>query len=369
VNHQPAATPGEAPTGRGATLEYAGVAKHYGGLTALHPIDLKIAAGEFFALIGPSGSGKTTLLGVTAGFVAPDTGQVLVNGRDIVGQPPYRRDVGMVFQNYALFPHMTVAQNVGFPLRMRRMAKPQIADRVRDALAMVRLKAFADRMPAQLSGGQQQRVALARAAIYRPGLLLMDEPLGALDKNLREEMQDEIRRLQRELGATVLYVTHDQQEAATMADRIAILRGGRIEQIGPPRAVYERPANRFVASFLGEANLLTIAASLATPGGADLHTACGLQVAADSEAAAGSVLCLRPENIRLGDAASGCGNCMQATVLDAVHIAGSIRYRLELPGGSVVLARSPARLGDPSWPAGDQIQIGWRAADAAILPG
>jgi putative spermidine/putrescine transport system ATP-binding protein len=373
VNHQAAnrqttATPSEAPAGQGATLEYAGVAKHYGNLTALHPTDLKIAAGEFFALIGPSGSGKTTLLGVTAGFVAPDTGQVLVNGRDIVGQPPYRRDVGMVFQNYALFPHMTVAQNVGFPLRMRRMAKPQISERVRDALAMVRLDGFAERMPAQLSGGQQQRVALARAAIYRPGLLLMDEPLGALDKNLREEMQDEIRRLQRELGATVLYVTHDQQEASTMADRIAILRGGRIEQIGPPRAVYERPTNRFVASFLGEANLLTIAASVTTPSGAELRTACGLQIAADSQAAAGSVLCLRPENIRLGEAASGCDNCMRATVLDAVHIAGSIRYRLELPGGSVVLARSPARLGDPSWPAGGQVQLGWRVMDAAILP-
>ena len=286
-----------------------------------------------------------------------------------MGQPPYRRDVGMVFQNYALFPHMTVAQNVGFPLRMRRMAKSQIADRVRDSLAMVRLEAFAERMPAQLSGGQQQRVALARAAIYRPGLLLMDEPLGALDKNLREEMQDEIRRLQRELGATVLYVTHDQQEAATMADRIAILRSGRIEQIGPPRAVYERPANRFVASFLGEANLLTIADSVATPGGAELHTACGLQITADSQAAAGSVLCLRPENIRLGDAASDFGNCMLATVLDAVHSAGSIRYRLELPGGSVLLARSPARLGDPTWPAGDQVQLGWRVTDAAILPG
>ena len=369
MNHQATITPGEAPTRQGATLEYAGIAKHYGGLTALHPTYLKIAGGEFFALIGPSGSGKTTLLGVTAGFVAPDIGQVLVNGRDIVGQPPYRRDVGMVFQNYALFPHMTVAQNVGFPLRMRRMAKSQIADRVRDALAMVRLEAFAERMPAQLSGGQQQRVALARAAIYRPGLLLMDEPLGALDKNLREEMQDEIRRLQRELGATVLYVTHDQQEAATMADRIAILRSGRIEQIGPPRAVYERPANRFVASFLGEANLLTIADSVATPGGAELHTACGLQIAADSQAAAGSVLCLRPENIRLGDAASDCGNCMLATVLDAVHSAGSIRYRLELPGGTVVLARSPARLGDPTWPAGDQVQLGWRVTDAAVLPG
>ncbi|MBN8873433.1 MAG: ABC transporter ATP-binding protein [Rhodospirillales bacterium] len=350
----------------GASLRYVAVAKRYGPLTALHPVDLSIASGEFFAMIGPSGSGKTTLLGITAGFVTPSQGQVLVNGRDIVGEPPHRRAVGMVFQNYSLFPHMTVAENVGFPLRMRRVKRAEIAARVQAALAMVRMGQMGDRLPAQLSGGQQQRVALARAAVYRPALLLMDEPLGALDKNLREEMQDEIRRLQRELGATVVYVTHDQQEAATLADRVAILRNGRVEQVGPPHEIYEMPANRFVASFLGEANLLPLEATQ----GERARTAGGLELAvATSDAASGPepTLCLRPENVRLGEAAAGLGNAWTATVLEAVHIAGSIRYRLQLPGGTVLLARAPARIGDPVWQAGATVVAGWRPADAVIL--
>jgi putative spermidine/putrescine transport system ATP-binding protein len=357
---------------RGASLEYTEVGKRYGTLVALHPVDLTIQAGEFFAMIGPSGSGKTTLLGITAGFVAPSHGRVRVNGRDIVGEPPYRRDVGMVFQNYSLFPHMTVAANVGFPLRMRRVAKPEIAERVRTALAMVRMETFGDRLPAQLSGGQQQRVALARAAIYRPGLLLMDEPLGALDKNLREEMQDEIKQLQRQLGATVVYVTHDQQEAATLADRVAILRAGRLEQVGPPRAVYEQPHNRFVASFLGEANLLPLAATTHAPDALPVQTTSGPQQMAGPgdagpERCAGPVLCVRPENVRLGDAAEGCANRWIATVQETVHIAGSLRYRLELPGGTLILVRAPARLGDPVWQVGEQVPLGWRPEDTTIL--
>jgi putative spermidine/putrescine transport system ATP-binding protein len=356
---------------RGAKLQYHGVSKRYGSMTALHPVDLTVAAGEFFAMIGPSGSGKTTLLGITAGFVPPSQGNVLVNGRDIIGEPPYRRDVGMVFQNYSLFPHMTVAANVGFPLRMRRVPKSEIMTRVRSALAMVRMEAFGARLPGQLSGGQQQRVALARAAIYKPGLLLMDEPLGALDKNLREEMQDEIKQLQRQLGATVIYVTHDQQEAATLADRVAILRAGRLEQVGPPRSVYEQPCNRFVASFLGEANLLPLMQTTGTAGTLQVHVPGGTHRIAEGSSVPNDapVLCVRPENVRLGEAAQPCANRWTATVREAVHIAGSLRYRLELPGGTIMLVRAPARLGDPLWQVGQDVPLGWRPEDSTVLHG
>ena len=245
-------------TTRGAEIRFENVAKHYGAVHALHPFSLTIEAGEFFSIIGPSGSGKTTLLGVTAGYVPPSGGRILVNGENIVGVPPFRRGIGMVFQNYALFPHMSVAENVSFPLRMRRTDKAATAERVKRILAMVQLEQLAERRPSQLSGGQQQRVALARAAVYDPVLLLMDEPLSALDKNLRETMQDEIKQFQAALDSTVLYVTHDQSEAAAISHRIAIMNHGRLEQVGTPRELYEHPVNRFVASFLGEANLFEL---------------------------------------------------------------------------------------------------------------
>ena len=254
---------------RGAALEFAGLGKRYGAVAALLPTDLTIAPGEFFAVLGPSGSGKSTLLGTVAGFVAPSGGRVLIDGIDITAAPPHRRNIGMVFQNYALFPYLSVAQNIAFPLKMRRLKRAEIAARVTRALEMVRLAGFADRMPAQLSGGQQQRVALARAAVYDPPLLLMDEPLGALDKNLREEMQEELRQFHRGVGATILYVTHDQQEAASMADRMAIMNHGAIEQVGPPHELYERPRNSFVARFLGEANMFGIVRRRGAAGGAD----------------------------------------------------------------------------------------------------
>ena len=243
---------------RGASLTFDQVSKSYGAVTALQPTSMSVAPGEFFALLGPSGSGKSTLLGTIAGFVAPSGGRVLVDGTDITGMSPHRRNIGMVFQNYALFPYLTVAQNIAFPLKMRRLPKSEITPRVDRALEMVRLGGFGPRMPAQLSGGQQQRVALARAAVYDPPLLLMDEPLGALDKNLREEMQEELRQFHHTVGATILYVTHDQQEAASMADRIAIMNHGKAEQIGSPHEVYDQPSNSFVARFLGEANMFRL---------------------------------------------------------------------------------------------------------------
>lgn len=237
----------------GARLSLRKVAKRYDEIVALHPTSLEVEPGEFFSLIGPSGSGKSTLLGSIAGFIPPSSGRIELDGEDVVSVPPYRRNVGMVFQNYALFPHMTIFENIAFPLRLRKLPSSEIRERVSRLLRMVRLPNFGSRVPSQLSGGQQQRVALARAAVYDPRLLLMDEPLGALDKNLREEMQYEIKEFHRQIAATILYVTHDQEEAATMSDRIAIMNHGDVVQYGKPRDLYEHPRNAFVASFLGDA--------------------------------------------------------------------------------------------------------------------
>ncbi len=241
---------------RGAAVELRGVTKRYGDVSALANVTLTIHEGEFFSLLGPSGCGKTTTLNVIGGFVEPDTGDVLIQDRSVAEQPPYLRPVNTVFQNYALFPHMTVQQNVAFGLRMRRIPRPEIARRVREALALVSLEQLGDRRPTQLSGGQQQRVALARALVNQPAVLLLDEPLGALDLKLRKQMQLELGRIQREVGITFIYVTHDQEEAMTMSDRIAVLDRGRVAQVGTPRAIYEQPTTSFVADFIGASNIL-----------------------------------------------------------------------------------------------------------------
>ena len=232
--------------------------KRYGAVTALDDVSLDVAPGEFVSLLGPSGSGKTTLLGILGGFVQPSAGSVWVGDRDITFAPPHKRDIGIVFQNYALFPHMTVGENVAFSLRARREPKSTWAKRVADALAMVELKGYEDRGIHQLSGGQKQRVALARAMVFRPQLILMDEPLSALDKQLRETMQIELRRLHKQLGATIVNVTHDQREALTMSDRVAVLKDGKLVQIDTPERLYDRPCDAFVASFIGEATLLDV---------------------------------------------------------------------------------------------------------------
>ena len=231
--------------------------KRYGATAALDDVSISVGRGRFVTLLGPSGSGKTTLLMVIAGFVAPDAGRLLLDGRPIEHLPPEKREFGMVFQGYALFPHLSVAENVAFPLRVRRTPRAEIARRVTDALDLVQLGPLADRMPKQLSGGQQQRVALARALVFRPSLLLLDEPLSALDKNLRVSMQEELKALHDRLGLTFVYVTHDQQEALSLSDEVAILHRGRLVQLGPPTALYERPASRFVAGFLGRSNFFT----------------------------------------------------------------------------------------------------------------
>ncbi|MGL5448007.1 MAG: ABC transporter ATP-binding protein [Rhabdaerophilum sp.] len=241
---------------RGGAVSVEGAKRHFGTVKALDGVSIEVAAGEFLALLGPSGSGKTTLLMTIAGFEMPDQGRIIVDGRDVTGFAPNARNLGMVFQRYALFPHMNVRDNIGFPLRMRGIAESERRNRAETALATVGLEGYGDRLPAQLSGGQQQRVALARAIVYEPPVLLMDEPLSALDKNLRERMRLEIKRLQKQLGITVIFVTHDQEEALVMADRIAVMDQGKLVQEGAPRALYERPSNAFVAGFLGETNFV-----------------------------------------------------------------------------------------------------------------
>jgi spermidine/putrescine ABC transporter ATP-binding subunit len=248
--------PAEALQGQPASLQLDGVTKRYGDVAALKDAWLKIAPGEFITLLGPSGCGKTTLLNLIAGFIEADGGEIFLDGKLITRVPTWEREIGMVFQNYALFPHMTVAQNVGYGLRMRGVAKKEIAERVAVALAMVKLEAMADRRPRQLSGGQQQRVALARALVINPKVLLLDEPLSALDRNLRAAMQIELRELQQRLGVTAIFVTHDQGEALSLSDRIAVMSEGAIRQIGSPQDIYNRPSDRFVASFVGDVSVL-----------------------------------------------------------------------------------------------------------------
>ena len=353
---------------RGASLAFDQVSKSYGSVTALQPTSLTIAPGEFFALLGPSGSGKSTLLGTIAGFVAPSGGRVLVDGADITGMPPHRRNIGMVFQNYALFPYLTVAQNIAFPLKMRRLPKTEIAARVDRALEMVRLGELGSRMPAQLSGGQQQRVALARAAVYDPPLLLMDEPLGALDKNLREEMQEELRQFHHAVRATILYVTHDQQEAVSMADRIAIVNHGKAEQVGAPSRVYERPANSFVARFLGEANMFHL--NQARPDGSD-HVRCDTREALTLRATAatpGTVACVRPEDIAIATTPTGRDNCFPGRITDMVQLAGSVRYRVSVSPACTLIVRASAERRATVLQRDAAVHVGWDAADMLMLP-
>ncbi|MCC6471082.1 MAG: ABC transporter ATP-binding protein [Alphaproteobacteria bacterium] len=359
---------------RGAHLAIQGLYKRYGDVQALAPTDLDVAQGEFFALIGPSGSGKSTLLGSIAGFVPPSGGRILVGGVDVVSVPPYRRNIGMVFQNYALFPHMVVFDNIAFPLRMRKVAETEIRTRVERMLAVVRLEGMGARRTSQLSGGQQQRVALARAAVYDPPLLLMDEPLGALDKNLREEMQDEIKQFHRQIGATVLYVTHDQDEAARLSDRIAIVNHGRIVQVGAPRELYEAPCNSFVASFLGEANLFPIQSVAPAVDGTTLEIGGGMRLATtrkppEAATGAGIMACVRPEAIGLNHRTSAAaGNTVEGIVDDAVYTAGMLRYRVRVSDSIQLTVRQPPGHAAHHAIPGERVVLSWRAEDTLLVP-
>ena len=313
----PAAQPAGAPV---PDIRLETVRKTYGDVAAVDGVDLDVAPGEFFTMLGPSGSGKTTTLRVIAGFERPDEGRVLLRGRDVTNDPPFARDVNTVFQDYALFPHMTVAENVAYGLKIRRVPKKERAERVEEALATVRLPGLGSRKPAQLSGGQRQRVALARAIVNHPAVLLLDEPLGALDLKLRQEMQVELKRIQREVGITFVYVTHDQEEALTMSDRVAVFNDGRIEQLGPPAELYEHPQTEFVASFVGVSNLLERAV-----GGRTKRVS------------------IRPEKIRLlgdGEAPPDGAHVETGRIHEVVYVGAATRYLVELDeGGTVAVLR------------------------------
>jgi spermidine/putrescine ABC transporter ATP-binding subunit len=329
---------------------------------ALKPLTLTIAPGEMLALLGPSGCGKTTTLRVIAGFETPDTGTVRIGGQDVTDLSPNRRNLGMVFQNYSLFPHMTVGQNIAFGLRMRRVDRDTAGRKVRDALALVRLEGFADRYAHQLSGGQQQRVALARALVTDPSVLLLDEPLGALDKNLREGMQFELRQLQKRLDITSVLVTHDQEEALTMSDRVAVLAAGEILQVGVPAAVYERPRNRFVSEFLGTANIFEATVERAEGCRLLVSVAAGearIASEAEGEAASGDrrLVAVRPEKVEVRRAGEG----IAATVAEHVFRGSYHAYSLAVAGrASPVFAyrQSPTVDGAALAP-GDQVRLGW----------
>ncbi len=302
-----------------------GVCKNFGQVVAVDHVDLDIAPGEFFALLGPSGSGKTTLLRMIAGFELPTSGTIMLDGTDVSRRPPFERDVNTVFQDYALFPHMTVARNIEYGLRVAKVPKQQRAERVDVALQAVRLHGFADRKPSQLSGGQRQRVALARALVNRPRVLLLDEPLGALDLTLREEMQVELKAIQRDAGITFVFVTHDQSEALTMSDRIAVFNHGRIEQVGTPSEMYERPATEFVASFVGTSNMIRDAEAESMFGESGCFT-------------------VRPETVRLvanGTVPTTGEVILDATVLEVQYLGSFVRLRCALASGTPFAADIP----------------------------
>jgi len=360
-----------------ALIEFEGVCKRYPGsaAAAVDDLNLHIEAGEFLTLLGPSGSGKTTTLMLLAGFEAPSAGTIRLDGRPIEALPPHRRNMGVVFQSYSLFPHMTVEQNVAFPLTVRKTSAAAVRDKVAAALDKVRLRDFAKRRPQQLSGGQQQRVALARALVFEPRVVLMDEPLSALDKKLREEMQLEIRRLHRELGVTMVFVTHDQAEARTLSDRVALFNQGRIEQLASPKALYDTPCNPFVAGFLGDNNMLRGAREsepgrVRTPRGALLRA----RPAAGAPHGEQAILCVRPEALQI--AVDGAGppteNRLDATLVDAIHQGDHWRLVMQLHDGEAGGGRAPewfAKIG-PSLPAGlgpgQRLSLGFRPDDAWV---
>ncbi|MES1926673.1 ABC transporter ATP-binding protein [Salinisphaera sp. T31B1] len=345
-----------------------GARKVYGRTVAVHETDLDIAPGEFVSLLGPSGSGKTTLLGMLGGFVMPSGGTIHIGDRDMTFTPPHKRDIGVVFQSYALFPHMTVGENVAFPLRARRMAKAEQAERVRDALAMVDLAGYGDRGVLQLSGGQRQRVALARAIVFEPALILMDEPLSALDKQLREIMQMELRALHRKLGATIIYVTHDQREALTMSDRIVVLRDGRIAQVGTPQTLHDSPVDSFVAEFVGESRLLPVRA---TGDRQVAYAGITLTTRDPVPAAESLVLVLQTAKLVLdvGDLPE-VFNRISGRVSEVVYQGESLRVLVALADGTVVRLNHPthdaARRHAPA--IGDDITVAIHPNDTVVVP-
>ena len=353
-------------------VEFERVGKSFDGRAwVVRDLDLQVRKGEFLTLLGPSGSGKTTCLMMLAGFETPTSGAIRIGGRAVQQVPPRRRGIGMVFQNYALFPHMTVGQNLSFPLEVRGVDAARRRERVRRALRIVRLDGLEARRPGQLSGGQQQRVAIARALVFEPELVLMDEPLGALDRRLREELQYEIRRIHRDLGVTMLYVTHDQQEALVMSDRVAVFRAGRIEQIATPEALYEEPERAFVARFIGENNRLTgrvtsIGADDVCTVDVDGQAVQALRVApcAPGDAA---TLSIRPERVAVAPEPGLYTNEFDAGLEDITFLGDHLRLRVSVCGRSDFAVKIPNMVGHGAVIKGDRIRIGWTPTDCRVL--
>jgi spermidine/putrescine ABC transporter ATP-binding subunit len=356
------------------SLELRRLAKSYGGVTAVREVDLDIAAGEWVTLLGSSGSGKTTTLLMIAGFEQPTSGELILDGRSLNGVPAHRRNIGMMFQSYSLFPHMTVAQNIAYPLKIRRTPRAEIRTRVGEALELVHLTGYGKRYPSELSGGQQQRIALARATVYRPPLLLMDEPLSALDRRLRASMQDELKRIHRDLGTTVVYVTHDQDEALALSDRIVLMHNGGIEQIGSPADIYDRPVTRFAAEFVGESTFLrgrvrsrgadgTVVVALGDGtlvGGVPMT-----DLSPDDEV----VVAVRPERIAVAgaDATGAPFTGLRLEVRDRTFLGERVQITGTFPTGERGVLRVDPGLAHGFADAA-HLSVGWAAADAVVLP-
>jgi spermidine/putrescine transport system ATP-binding protein len=365
--------PQEAPdAGRGVAVELSGVTKRFGEFVAVDDLTLEIYEGEFFSLLGPSGCGKTTTLRMIAGFEEPTEGEISVAGEPMRGVPPYRRPVNTVFQSYAIFPHLNVFDNVAFGLRRAGVKGEELRQRVTEACAMVQLEGFEKRKPNMLSGGQQQRVALARALVNRPKVLLLDEPLGALDLKLRKEMQLELKSLQHEVGITFVYVTHDQEEALTMSDRIAVMNEGEVQQVADPTTLYELPRNRFVANFIGQTNVFAGTVESVNGDRVTLRTRAGTRIEAvtreeiEVEVGAQAQATVRPEKFRFGSEGDNVSN---AEIRQIVYLGVSTQYIAELPdGGTLVLYQQNVH--DATVPTiGDEVSVVWDAQNCLMLGG
>jgi spermidine/putrescine ABC transporter ATP-binding subunit len=344
--------------------------KRFADVVAVDRISLDVKRGEFITLLGPSGSGKTTILMMIAGFQIPTSGKIFLENEMVVFKPPYKRNVGMVFQNYALFPHMTVFDNIAFPLRMRKAGDKKILENVDKVLDLVKLSGLSKRYPKQLSGGQQQRVALARALVYNPPVLLMDEPLGALDKKLREHMQLEIKHLHKSVGITVIYVTHDQAEALTMSDRIAVMNLGRIEQVGSPGDLYERPKNKFVADFVGETNLIEAELMGESEGKSILVTSKGVKILFSLQVSPSTKkvnLAIRPERISFAKSLQEKINTYEGVVEEAIYIGDTLKYRVLVENKESLMVTQKNDLGSNRYNIGDHVLVGWRDEDMNLV--
>lgn len=353
-------------------VQFKNVQKSYDGETlVVKDLNLDVQRGEFMTMLGPSGSGKTTCLMMLSGFETATHGEIYLDGQPINNVPPWHRNIGMVFQNYALFPHMTVSENLAYPLKVRKAPQSEIDERVNKALGMVRLQGFGNRRPGQLSGGQQQRVAVARALVFEPKLVLMDEPLGALDKQLREQMQYEIKHIHENLGVTVVYVTHDQSEALTMSNRVCVFDDGVVQQLASPDELYERPINAFVAQFIGENNRLAAQVEELDGDNCTVKVDSGdvLKALAVNVDGVGSrtSLSLRPERVTINPEAGQCPNVVDGTVQELIYLGDHIRTRVEVCGHDDFIVKVPNSAGHEHLRRGDKVKVGWQIEDCRAL--